>query len=117
MMDALKTLIRPFLKDQDEEFTEADENLFATARLGIEVAQRLGPVLSEYLETEAQHHRFRALEKMEKVAPTDAAAIAVLQVEAQSARNALVWLSDAVHRGRLAEEQLRIRDEEQVDDG
>ena len=95
-----------------EEFDSIDQELFAQARLGIEVKNRLGPILSEYLELRAQKTRLRALERLENAKPTDTAEIASLQVEAKAAAKALTWLTDAVERGALAEEQLRKRDEE-----
>jgi hypothetical protein len=95
-----------------EEFDSYDNSLFADAKVGIEVKNRLGPMLCEYIETQAQETRIRALERLEKVSPTDAAAVATLQVEAKAAAKALTWLVNAVERGVIAEEQLRQRDEE-----
>lgn len=117
MMDALKTKIHDWTRGRSEEFDSEDLKLLAQVRLGVEVTQRLGPVLSEYLETQAQEARLRALEKLEKISPTDSAAISILQVEAQSARNALQWLSNAVQRGELAEVELRQRDEDEQTNG
>ncbi len=115
ILNNLKTKIKNLVGNRPEEFDSEDLRLLAEAKLGIEVTQRLGPILSEYLETQAQGTRFRALEKLEKISPTDSTMIALLQVEAQSARNALVWLADAVQRGELAENELRRRDEDEVD--
>lgn len=111
------TKIRELVRGKPDEFDSEDLRLLAQVKLGAEVTQSLGPVLSEYLETRAQGARLRALEKLEKVSPTDSKAIAVLQVEAQSARNALLWLADAVQRGESAEEELRQRDEDEQNDG
>ena len=97
-----------------EQFDDQDKVLFAEVKLGQEVKHRLGPVLSEYIETQAQETRFRALGQLEKVSPTKSAEIASLQVEAKSAAMALTWLVNAVERGDIAEEQLRTRDEEET---
>lgn len=112
MMGALRDTMRRAIGGKEEEFDNQDRELFEQARLGFEVRQQLGPILSEYIETQAQEDRIRALGRLEKVDPTDTAAIASLQVEAKAAAKALTWLADAVSRGKLAEEQLRKRDEE-----
>ena len=113
-MKALRKAIASLLGDKTE-FNDEEINLFAQARLGQEVT-RLGPILSEYLETKAQADRLNALQKLEKVDPTNAAAIASLQVEAKAAAKALTWLVNAVERGMIAEDQLRQRDEEDQDE-
>ena len=112
MTGALKAALYRVIGGRDEEFDSLDQELFKQARLGLEVKNKLGPILSEYIETQAQEARLRALQKLENVEPTDTAAIAALQVEAKAAAKALTWLADAVERGTLAEEQLRKRDEE-----
>lgn len=117
ILNKFQTKIRNLGRNRQEDYDSEDLRLIAQAKLGIEVTQRLGPVLSEYLENQAQMARFRALEKLERVAPTDTAKITALQVEARSAHNALVWLADAVQRGELAEEELRQRDEDERTDG
>lgn len=114
ILNDLKTKITNLVRKSPETFDSEDLRLINQVKLGIEVTQRLGPVLSEYLENQAQVARFKALEKLELVSPADTAAIARFQVEAQSARNALLWLANAVRCGELAEEDLRRKDEEDL---
>jgi hypothetical protein len=115
-MTNLVSAVRKLLGEKEDQFDSWDRDRFAEARLGHEVKTRLGPILSDYLETEAQATRLRALEQLEKASPTDVVKIASLQVDARAAAKALTWLVNAVERGMIAEDQLRQRDEESQDE-
>lgn len=87
-----------------------DKEVLAQIELGIDVENFLKTNIGKYLASRAYDELAEALNSLKNVDYNDSEAIRKLQNQAWLAEQFIIWLQQAVHEGKTAEEVLRQTD-------